>query len=155
MKRILLFTGLLFVMSFVKAQDPLFLVGDKLLNVGVGVRNYPVVSASVDYCITDGIADLGAVGIGPYGGLSFSSTAVYLSAGARGTFHYPIIDDLDTYVGFGMGFRLDMWRYGSNTVHVVPGFFIGANYPLNDTIVVFGEMGSAVSYLNVGITLRI
>ena len=155
MKKLLLLACLLIVFSFAKAQSPMFLSGDKLLNVGAGLRNYPVVSASIDYCIVDDIADLGSIGVGPYAGLGVSSSALYVSAGARGTFHYPIIDDLDTYAGIGVGFRYTMWRYWSNNFHLVPSFCIGANYPVNDNIIVFGELGSGGSYLTVGITLFI
>ena len=136
-----------------KAQDPMFLKDDKLLNLGVGLRGYPLVSASLDYCIADGIADKGSIGVGPYAGFGFSSSYNYLFGGARGTFHYPIIDDLDTYAGFGVGLNLHMWKYGSDNINLGGGFFIGANYPLTESIIVFGELGSGVSYLTAGITL--
>lgn len=160
MKKILLLAGLFMTILVAKAQDPLFLKDDKLLNLGVGLRGYPVVSASLDYCIIDGIAERGSIGVGPYAGLgiglgNYYSKGAYITAGVRGTFHYSIIDDLDTYVGAGLGFRLAAYSYGTVSIHAAQGsgFFIGANYPLTNDIIVFGELGSGVSYLTVGITL--
>ena len=160
MKKFLLFASLVLAMFIAKAQDPMFLKDDKLLNLGVGLRGYPVVSASLDYCITDGIADKGSIGVGPYAGLglglgNYYSKGAYITAGVRGTFHYPIIEDLDTYAGVGLGFRFAAYSYGGTSFHVAQGsgFFIGANYPLTETIIVFGELGSGVSYLTAGITI--
>lgn len=153
MKKILLLSGLLLILIMAKAQDPMFLKDDKLLNLGVGIQFYPVLSASFDYCIADGIAEKGSIGVGPYVGLGFWSRYMYLSAGARGTFHYPIIKDLDTYAGLGVGFRYTGSSYwGFSSFHPVPGFFLGANYPVTEKIIAFGELGSGVSYLTVGIT---
>ncbi|MBN2805984.1 MAG: hypothetical protein JXR22_04945 [Prolixibacteraceae bacterium] len=154
MKKFLLLTVLLFSLALAQAQDPMFLKDDKLLNLGVGINYYPTISASLDYCITDGIAEKGSIGVGPYVGLGIWSKWTYLSAGARGTFHYPIIEDLDTYAGLGVGFNLARSSYWSaSSFHLVPAFFIGANYPVTDKIIAFGELGSGVSYLTVGITL--
>lgn len=160
MKKILLVMGLLMTILIARAQDPMFLKDDKLLNLGVGLRGYPVASASLDYCIADGILDKASIGVGPYAGIgigfgNYYLSGAYLTAGVRGTFHYPIIDDLDTYIGAGIGFRLAAYKYGGISTHVAQGsgFFIGANYPLTDGIIVFGELGSGVSYLTAGITI--
>jgi hypothetical protein len=154
MKKILLIALLFSFALLSKAQKPLFLEGDKLVNLGLGLHSfsYQTVSASLDYGIVEDIADKGTIGVGPYVGLGFwSISTLYLHAGARGTFHYPIIDDLDTYAGFSMGIELGSNRYSAFR----PGFFLGANYPVTDEILAFGEIGGGVSYLTIGITIRI
>ena len=58
------------------AQDPIFLKGDKVLNLGVGLGStlysgtyyksqVPPVSASLDIGIADNILEKGSVGVGP------------------------------------------------------------------------------------------
>lgn len=154
MKKVLLVLSLLFVITIVNAQSSMFEEGDRLVNVGIGINNHPTIVASVDQCIADGILDEGSIGVGPYAGLEFSSNEFKIGVGARGTFHYPIIDDLDTYLGFGVGLRYNQYTWRSNDITFIPGFFIGANYPVTEDITVFGEIGNGVSYLSLGITLR-
>ncbi|HKK81305.1 MAG TPA: hypothetical protein VJ909_03605 [Prolixibacteraceae bacterium] len=153
MKKLILLTGMLLLVFMVKAQDQMFFKNDKNVNIGFGFLNHPVISASLDYGIAEDVIDYGAFGIGPYAGLGFSSSDSYLSAGARGTFHYPLIEKLDTYLGvsFGMEYRFE----SAAKMAWYPGVFIGANYPLNDEVTLFGEMGSGVTYLQFGITLGI
>jgi hypothetical protein len=153
MRKLFALATLLLLVFTVKAQDQIFFKGDKNINIGLGFLNHPVISASLDYGIAEDVIDYGSFGIGPYAGLGFSSSDSYLSAGARGTFHYPLIEKLDTYLGisFGMEYRFE------STAKVAwhPGVFFGANYPLNEDITLFGEIGSGVTYLQFGITLGI
>lgn len=155
MKNALLLTCFLFIMNIVNAQEALFLKGDKKINVGVGIHNYPIGSLSLDYGLIDGIFDDGTFGVGPYLGVGFSSLYTYFAVGGRGSFHYPLVEDLDTYVGASLGVRFATSSYRENGSLFTPGIFIGANYPVSKNIVLFGEIGSAVTYLNVGITLVI
>ena len=152
MKRFLLISSLLLLVMIVKAQDPLFLEGDKRVNLGVGISTYPVASISVDYGVLDGIFDAGAIGIGPYVGLGLDKYYVYMSLGARGTFHYPLIENLDSYIGLGVGLRYDVISGAHNSLNPIPGFFLGANYPISKKMFVFAEVGSGVSYLTAGIS---
>jgi hypothetical protein len=43
----------------------MFFKGDKIINVGLGFLNHPVISASLDYGIAEDVIDYGAIGIGP------------------------------------------------------------------------------------------
>jgi len=152
MKKLLLIIGLLFVFTLVRSQDSMFQKEDKLLNLGVGLRAFhPALSASLDYCIADDIIEDGSIGVGPYAGIELGSSYLAVAGGVRGTFHYPIIEDLDTYAGAGLGFRYKLT--GFTSFHIIPAFFIGANYPVTDKIVAFGELGSGTSYLTIGITI--
>lgn len=159
MKKIFFLAVMLFAVVLVKAQDPMFVKDDKIVNLGIGLGYYPVVSASLDYCIADGIADVGSIGVGPYIGLGYRYHTTLVMGGVRGTFHYPIIEKLDTYAGLAVGFNYYMYNssyyyYNYNSFHIEPGFFLGARYELNETLTVFGEAGYGTSYLTAGIAVK-
>ena len=155
MKRLFVIGSLFLIILTAKAQDPLFLEGDKRLNLGIGLSKYPVASVSLDYGVVDGIAEKGAIGIGAYAGFGANADYAFSSLGVRGTFHYPVVDDLDTYIGVAVGMRYDASSYYSNEFNGIPGFFVGANYPIGRNILLFGEAGSGLSYLTGGISLII
>lgn len=163
MKKFILVTVLAAFAFFANAQEPLFVKGDKLVNIGLGLGYYTSISASLDYCIADGIAEKGSIGVGPYVGIGryfgwgygwgYSSGYTAFMGGARGTFHYPFIEKLDTYGGLAMG--LNLYNYSGFGIHPDFGFFVGANYPLTEKIIVFGELGAGVSYLSAGISFKL
>lgn len=160
MKKLVVLVVMLFTVVLVKAQDPMFLKGDKVVNLGIGIGSYPIVSASLDYGIVDDILDVATIGVGPYVGFGYRYHTTIVMGGVRGTFHYPIIDDLDTYAGFGLGFEYynynSYWGYSYyKPFRIEPGFFIGARYELNETITVFGEAGYGTSYLTAGIAIAL
>jgi len=146
MKKLILLSVLFIAFIAAKAQDPIFVKGDKVINLGIGYGWYINLSASGEYCVLDGIADKGSVGVGLYGGLGFSHSLTYSHSnsffgGARGTFHYPLLDKLDTYAGLGLGLNYRYYKYYSDEIYVDFNPFIGARYPLMDKLTVFGEIG--------------
>jgi hypothetical protein len=164
MKKILTLSVLLFAVFIMNAQEPMFVKDDKVVNLGVGLGGYGLLSGmgvvSIDYCIVDGIADVGSIGVGPYAGLGIYNRyswgysrafSAVVKAGARGTFHYPFVESLDTYAGFGMGLG---FRTYSNTLYIDPGFFIGARYLFSDKLSFFGELGYGVSNLIIGVSFK-
>lgn len=155
MKRYYLLACVILLVMLAKAQSPLFFEGDKRINLGLGLNKYPVSSITVDYGVVDGIFDYGAIGIGPYISFGYKDYDAYWGLGARGTFHYPIIDDVDTYIGLGVGLRYEVKQLYKNKLSGIPGIFLGANYPISKMIDVFGEVGSGVSYLTVGFSILI
>src|SRR5512136_3236592 len=117
-KLLLVFVIIIFAFTWSAAQEPSFNKGDKVVNLGIGIGTnvysgsynrmiIPPFSASLEIGIEDEIAEKGSVGLGPY--LGFTSykweysthTATYINTilGARGNFHYPLLDKLDTYAG--------------------------------------------------------
>src|SRR5512147_1322079 len=124
MKKTALFltlTLLLTVIGF--SQESTFNKGDKVINLGIGLgstlyhgfgykASVPPISISGEYGIKDGILDKGVIGVGGYLGYSSYKWEYYgwgwkytnIIIGARGTFHYPFIDKLDTYTGILLGF---------------------------------------------------
>lgn len=166
MKKLILLSVLVVAFVAAKAQEPLFVKGDKVVNLGIGFDWYTTVSVSGEYGILDGIADKGSVGVGAFAGYGFNLFGGYYAnssrilAGVRGTFHYPFIDKLDTYGGLGVGLNYTHWSYdyyvGSSS-HVSPsaGFFLGARYFLTDKLAAFAEAGYGLGYLTVGVALKL
>lgn len=139
----------------VKAAEPIFVKGDKLINVGVGIEYWRIpITISGEYCIVDGIFKKGSVGVGLYGGvgINWGYRATYdpypsYMAGIKGTFHYPLLNRLDTYAGFSLG--MDTWYYEK---WLKLNGFIGARYQLTDFFHLFGELG--IANLNLGLSLK-
>ncbi|HNZ72789.1 MAG TPA: hypothetical protein PKJ43_09205 [Prolixibacteraceae bacterium] len=171
MKKVILLSLLFIAAVAVKAQEPVFVKGDKAVNVGIGFDNYLNLSLSGEMGIMDGIADKGTIGAGVYAGAgtyllhsSWYANHYRAMAGVRGTFHYPIIEKLDTYAGIGVGLEYWSYKYNSsywgyddysyNGVDLDAGFFIGARYPLTQKFTVFGELGYGIGYLTAGISFK-
>lgn len=137
-------------------EDPMFVKGNKIINAGVGFgyyRSYSAAfdfSASLDYCIADEIIDDGSIGVGPFVGVGLGWGNFQPFGGVRGTFHYPLIEKLDTYFGLSTGLRI----YSSRSIYFIGGMFIGANYPLTDNLTVFGELGSGSSCVGIAFKLK-
>jgi hypothetical protein len=170
MKKIILLS--VFVVAFfaAKAQSPIFVKGDKVVNLGLGLDNYTTISISGEYGILDGIADKGTVGVGAYAGYGFRifgglySNYSRILGGVRGTFHYPFLDKLDTYGGFGLGLQYTHWSWDSSywgygakdsSTGLGGGFFIGARYYLTEKLAVFGEAGYGLGYLTAGVAFKL
>jgi hypothetical protein len=153
MKKLLLLSVLFIAFIAAKAQEPIFVKGDKVINLGIGLESWRLpITISGEYCIADGIVDKGSIGIGAYAGATLNWYAYYdkfdVIGGARGAFHYPFIEKLDTYAGISMG--IDTWY----TAYIRLGGFVGARYQLTEKLNVYGELGSGLGYLNVGISFK-
>lgn len=133
---------------------------------GAGNGGMPL-SISGDYAIKENI------GIGGYLGYAQSSetlpffgktTYSYLIVGVRGTYHYPIMDGLDTYGGVLLGYnvasvRLENtfpgWPEPQAASGVSYSLFLGARYHFTPKFGAFGELGYGISILNLGLTLKL
>ncbi len=182
--KVLLF-ACLFAFGFLtmNAQTPTFVKGDKVLNlcVGLGSGYYagggynsrtPALSGSLEVGILDNILDKGSIGIGGFVGYSsakyeyvgYGWKYTHLVIAARGTFHYPFIDKLDTYAGLGLGYNavtskeIGNWPGSSNYTATgsSPYFagFIGGRYYFSNTFAGVVELGSGIAYLNFGLALK-
>lgn len=180
-KSLLLTTLFAFGFLIVSAQTPTFEKGDKVLNLGIGFGGYgtlgyrvalPPVSASFEVGILDGILDKGTIGVGGYLAFASYKQRGYIGdsywsysrfvIGPRGTFHYPLVDKLDTYGGLMLGFSKKTWKWnGSSTHGDDPGgsgigfaLFGGARYYFTDQLAAMAELGFGISYLNIGVALK-
>ncbi|MEA1885844.1 MAG: hypothetical protein U9N72_01365 [Bacteroidota bacterium] len=171
-----------FALTQMAAQDPIFVKGDKVLNLGIGLgttlytgtyysMQLPPVSASLELGILDEVIDKGSVGVGPYVGLAsykweysgWGYKYLNIILGARGNFHYPFIEKLDTYTGLLVGFNVVSssefgtptgYDYSATSSGLAWSWFIGARYYFKDNIAGMLELGYGISYLNLGVALK-
>jgi hypothetical protein len=158
-----------FSLSHLNAQDDMLVKGDKVVNLGIGFSSYwygstviPPVSGSFEMGIVDGlIQGKGSVGVGGYLGYSSYKWLGYksrnITIGARGAFHYPLVENLDTYAGVILGYNIysdndpyDTYNYGN----FVSGEFIGARYYFSDSFAAMAEVGFGIFNLNLGVALK-
>jgi hypothetical protein len=177
MKKLLL-SLLVVVFTFTQllSQESTFKKGDKALNLGIGfgssyyggfyTSHMPALSASLEVGVADGILDKGSIGVGGYIGYSSAKYSTYWKTtnfliGARGSFHYPLVNKLDTYTGLQLGYNVFSTKYYNNT-YTTGGsastlqfaWFAGARYYFSNNIAVFAEVGYGVAYLTVGVALK-
>lgn len=147
--------------------------GQKDLNVGVGLLStfgagkatLPPVSVSLDFGITDNIS-LGAyLGYSmfkeEFAGLNYTWKYSYLIVGARGAYHFDLLDNMDTYAGLLLAYNLASVELEGNSNLPEPSAggiaysgFLGARYHFNERIGAFGELGYGISVLNLGLTVK-
>jgi hypothetical protein len=167
--------------SFLKAQESSFSKDDKVLNLGIGLgsalysglyykSSIPPVSISFEKGIIDNILEKGVIGVGGY--LGYSSYKYdyqgwgwkysNIILGARGSFHYPFLDKLDTYAGLLIGYNIASSKefgtpvglHASSAGGIVWSGFIGGRYYFTDKFALMMELGSGITYLNLGIALK-
>jgi hypothetical protein len=171
-----------FSLPFLTAQESTFNLGDKVINLGIGLggslyngtyykTTFPPVSISFEKAIKDQILEKGVIGVGgmlgysahkwEYAGYGWKYTNFII--GARGSFHYPLVDKLDTYAGLIIGYNIATTKeFGtpigfepSSTGGLVASGFIGARYYFATKIAAFAELGYGISYLNIGIAFKL
>ena len=152
----------------------------------------PSASASFEVGIKDNDSKKGSIGIGGYLGYAsykenntgttnpaatygyasyFETTSStennYWSVnrifiGARGAFHYPLAENLDTYGGITLGIIARSWKWNGSvnqTNHPTRkpfggDMFVGSRYYFSDKFAVMGELAFG-AYLTLGISLKI
>jgi hypothetical protein len=174
-------------LTIVNAQH--FDKGDKNLNITIGMgtpwvlyNDYktvlPPVSGSFDYGFRDDLGP-GVLSIGGMIGATtykdartaynwqyeygYKSTTLILAL--RSTYHYKIVDKLDTYGGVHLGMRIEKWKpygdfppiYETRNTDYWPVFnlFGGAKYFFTDKIAVMLELGYGIAFINAGICLKL
>lgn len=184
MKKILLSVLLvLFSLSHLVAQDATFVKGDKVLNLGIGfgglysgsyyTTSVPPISASFEVGVKDGIIDKGSIGVGglisysshkwEYSGWGWKYTNIII--GAKGSFHYPLLDKLDTYSGVVLGYNIATssefgnsvpgYDYNASSGGLSYAWFAGARYYFSEKFAAMAELGVGITYLNVGIAIKL
>jgi len=177
---------ILFVGLSAWAQQPTFVKNDNLVSIGIGLvktgyygytgygyasagrSGMPLLFASYERCIWDNIFnEKSSLGVG--GLFGFSSTKYRDSwrytdivVGARGVFHYALVDKLDTYGGFGFGLAFSSfkypndidYRYNGSTTRFFPTFNVGARYYFTDAIAAFTEFGYNYTVISLGATFK-
>jgi len=182
-----LILALFFVCGIAAAQSPTFNKGDKVLNLGVGFGSglytgggyssqMPAISASLEVGVVDNVIDKGSIGVGGYIGYTsakfdysdFGYTYGWkysdLVIAARGAFHYPLVEKLDTYAGLALGYDIVTAKETGNFPNGYIGSstasgayfsgFLGARYYFSDNFAGLLELGSGIAYFNLGVALK-
>ena len=182
MKRLALFIVVVaLTMTQLLAQESTFKKGDKVLNLGIGfggrymgsgmTTSVPPISASFEVGVKDGVLEKGSIGVGgmlaysshkyEYLGWGWKYTSIVI--GARGTFHYPLVNKLDTYTGLLIGYDISTaTEFGTSTGYpydnsyggLTYAWFVGARYYFSDSFAACGELGVGVTILNIGVALK-
>ena len=169
---------------FISAQENIFKVDDKVVNLGLGIgstfytgRYYkssvPPLSVSFEKGIKDEVLEKGVIGVGGYLGYSaykyqvlewgWKYTTIIL--GARGSFHYPLVDNIDTYTGILIGYQIvSSKEFGTFTSglnnsaagsRVIWSWYAGGRYYFSEKMAVMAEIGYGITYLNLGVALNL
>ena len=167
--------------SFGQAFD----VGSQVISAGVGLGSTlggfnratqaPAISLQYERGMWEA-GNSGAISLGGYVGFqgnkyrasSYTESWNYTIIGVRSAYHYQGIqnDDLDLYGGLMLSYNYLNYKvrdhsggvynsglsYGSTAVF---GLYLGARYYFSPNFGGFAELGYGVSYLNLGIALRL
>ena len=180
-KAVFTFAAMMIALAM-SAQENLFRKGDKALNVGLGLGTtlysgagfkgtIPPVSVSLEYGFKDEVLEKGSIGLGGYLGIAgskyefmgFGWEYTYIIVGARGVFHYPLVNKMDTYTGMMLGYNIIRAKeIGTPLLGVSPSasgvawsWFAGARYYFTDNIGALLELGYGISYLNLGLAVKL
>ncbi|HEX2921435.1 MAG TPA: hypothetical protein VHO50_09760 [Bacteroidales bacterium] len=179
MKKVLLFFVVVcFSMTQLLSQESTFNKGDKVLNLGLGLGStlysgggysglIPPLSASLEVAVVDNILEKGVIGVGGYLGYASYEWSNYykytnIIIGPRGTFHYPLVDKLDTYAGLMIGYNIHSSKWvgtgtqltSTSSSGLISSFFIGGRYWFSENFAGMAELGYGIAYLNLGVALK-
>ncbi|MCL2042482.1 MAG: hypothetical protein FWG84_10680 [Bacteroidales bacterium] len=157
-----------------KADGSIFGKGSKVVNLGLGLggmhgtgygMRVPPIQGAFEIGIVDNLiksTGQGAIGIAPtvgyaaYGFEDWTLSDIFL--GVKGNFHYQFVAKLDTYAGVQFGYDVVRWSgdvTGAAGSALYYGFAVGARYYFKDKLAVMGEAGYGISWLNIGIALKL
>lgn len=185
MKRLIVISvaALLFVATG-RGQESLFVNGEKVVNIGIGLGSalytgtyykgtVPPLSVSFEKGIKDNVLEKGVIGVGGYVGysaykyeyLDWGYKYSNIILGGRGTFHYPLLEKLDTYTGVLLGYQIlthkEFGDWGTGTPYnaasggLIWSWYAGGRYYFNEKMAAMAELGYGISYLTLGISMKI
>jgi hypothetical protein len=155
---------------FGQAKEPSNEVGDNLFIFGIGfglvqpnrIVEIPPLSVSYERIISDEIIEKGSIGTGIYLGLSRHSWEIFegwmgnstiFISGVRGSFNYQIMDKIDIYAGVMLGLEIVYDRDAAGESFIW-STYSGGRYLLSNYFMLFAELGYGITYLNIGIVLK-
>lgn len=166
-------------LTHLTAQQLPFVKGDIILNLGAGfgstwysgtyyeTKLLPL-SATLEFALANNVLDKGALGAGPYigyttfkneyrdGGYNYS----IILMGLRGNFHYPLVDNLDTYASLFLGYnRISSEEFGipagpAEKSGIKSAFYLGGRYYFAESFAALVELGYGLTYVNIGACVK-
>lgn len=152
-------------------------IGTSLYSGGGFNTTLPPISISADYGIEQDFLDDGTIGVGGYfgiasaqyrtplffGGSEYGWNYTYTIIGVRGIYSYPIVDKLDSYVGAMVAYNHVSVKevgdipvgFSASSGGVRGSVFVGGRYYFSDVVSGMLELGYGISYLRLGIGIRI
>lgn len=137
----------------------------------------PPISASLEVGVKENfIVDDLTLGIGGYVGYSkyqwtynqynWGWSYTNLIVGGRAAVHYPFFEKFDTYAGILAGIRIVTDKeFGDNNLGytytstagsgIAWSTYIGGRYYFTNRVALLGEIGYGISYLNIGLSLKL
>jgi hypothetical protein len=87
----------------------------------------------------------------------------YIIIGARGAYHLPLVEKVDTYGGLMLGYNIvsssvEGAAYGNASAsasYMAFGAFVGGRYYFNPRWGVYAELGYGIGFLNIGATYKL
>jgi opacity protein-like surface antigen len=176
-KVFLSFFVIVFSLTQLIAQENTFKTGDKVVSLGVGLGSTyyagfyssrsPALAAGFEVAVVDNVLDKGSIGVGGYLGYSSAKYSTYwktsnILIGGRGSFHYPLVDKLDTYTGLLLGYNIFSTEYvthytgfnSASTNSLAFAWFAGARYYFTDNFAGMAEIGYGIAVLTIGASIK-
>lgn len=140
------------------------------INVGLGLgttltgTGIPF-NASLGYGINENISVGGYLGFAQtkedinFGTGNGTWTYTNFIIGARGAYHYPLVENFDTYGGLMLGYNVASadWDGPGNPNASAGGVsysaFVGGRYHFSNNLGAFAELGYGIAYLQFGLTI--
>jgi hypothetical protein len=175
---------LMFLATVTVTAQNTFVKGDKVVNLGLGIgstlytgsyytSHFPPISASLEFGIKDELFDAkSSLGVGGYVGYTgakwdyngwgwkYSSIVI----GPRAALHYQLLNKLDTYTGLMLGYNIVSAKefgtgqfsdFSTEASGLAFSWFLGGRYYFSEKFAGLLELGYGVSYLNIGIALKL
>ena len=185
MKKIVMIMVVVFGVQLMAQGQP-FEKGDKTINLGIGIGSalysgklykmrIPPISLSYEQGITNKLG-IGYIGVGGYFGISGSKWETeyltyeygwkytYIVLGARGAYHFDLVDNLDLYAGLILGVNIVSskeigdWPAGvavsEQSTGVAHSEFAGIRWFFKPNFALMAELGYGISYLTVGASYK-
>lgn len=160
-----------------------FVRGDNVLNLTVGFGNSlysgggysnttPAIAASYEVGVIDDVFDAySSIGVGGYLGYTGSEFTYgpgygwnYSSfiIGARGSLHYQVIDQLDSYTGLMLGYNIvstknfgtGVYNTSASGSKLLLAWYLGGRYYFTERLAGLLELGFGVAYINLGLAIK-
>lgn len=182
----------LIAVSFAFAQTTPYKVGDQNVSAGIGfglagiygTATLPPITVGYETALSALEGKLSVGGLVGYAGSSVDVTVPvqtgtyfgyptyslatdkikysYIIIGARGAYHQPLIDNVDTYGGLMIGYNLvsatvpaALGSYSASASYLAIGAFVGGRYYFTPKLGAYAEVGYGVGFLNVGVTYKL